>query len=106
MELISNQFVFSSGSCSGVWIQIGMKGTPGQEETLTQTWNWGETTAEFIPLCAMQSKSSCSELQQYPEKKADSDLSFQGASTISMLLSITGSYNLSHLNLSSTQAMW
>lgn len=33
-----------------VWIQImGMKGTPGQEEALTLTWNWGEVTAEFIP---------------------------------------------------------
>lgn len=30
---------------------MGMKGIPGQEETLTLTWNWGEVTAEFIPLC-------------------------------------------------------
>lgn len=29
---------------------MGMKGTPGQEEALTPTWNWGEVTAEFIPL--------------------------------------------------------
>lgn len=30
---------------------MGMKGTPGQEGTLTLTWNWEEVTAEFIPLC-------------------------------------------------------
>lgn len=40
----------------------------------------------------MESVSPCSELQWFPEKKTDSELPFPGASTISMLLSITGSY--------------
>lgn len=68
---------------------MGMKGTPGQEEALTLTWNWGEVTAGFIPSWHGKHELLL-RITVIPDRKTDSELSFPGAPIVSMPLGITG----------------
>lgn len=68
---------------------MGMKGTPGQEEALTLTRNWGEVTAEFIPVWHGKHELLL-RITMIPDRKTDSELSFPGAPTVSTPLGITG----------------